>query len=164
MKLKPLAAAAVAAAALAGCSPAPGTAVIIDGHSYSHADVREMTAACESLLGMAEGELREDFAVQMLVLGAVADEAEQVHGPLGSIDPVLTQMRPGAAQAAEDPDCGPLVTGFARASLMLSLDQPQLVTEATQRTDYVLNPRYGQLELETPGLFGSASKSLRVSS
>lgn len=158
MKITRLVPAAVAAVALlAGCSPTPGTALIVEGTRYTERQIDEMVAGCAEALEVPVDQIRRAGVVGTLALGGVFDtfDAEITDE---QIKEAAAQM--GSQQLFAVESCRPLALADTKIQMLGSLDQ-QAVMAGAAELDVQLNPRYGQWTPESPNLI-DPSGSLSV--
>lgn len=164
MKLKHLIVPAMAAAALVGCSPTPGTAVIVDGKTYSRHDVRKAAESCITILGLERDAITETGAAQNIALNGLIGEIEDAYGEISpkQLQAMSSQLEGGPA-ALKDKDCAPVLLGSLKVNLVRQSGASAVLAQAVTKTDVVLNPMYGELTPNAEAIFQSSSLSRRVS-
>lgn len=160
MKLKHLIVPAMAAAALVGCSPAPGTAVVVDGKTYSRQDVRKAAESCAAILGL-ENPVSEKDAAQNIALDGLISEVEEAYGEIGpeQLRALAEQFGEGGQAALRDETCAPVLRGYLKYSLVRQSGAEAVLAQAVAETDVVINPIYGDLATSGPSIFQSSSLS-----
>lgn len=165
MKLKHLIVPVMAVAALAGCSPAPGTAVVVDGKAYSRHDVRQAAESCATLLGLESNAITEPDAARGIALNGLIGEIEAAYGEISpeQLQAVATQFGTGGPAALRDEVCAPVLLGYTKFNLVRQSGAGAVLSEAVAETDVMLNPMYGSLVPDEQALFQSSSLSRLVS-
>ncbi|AQP51406.1 hypothetical protein [Tessaracoccus flavescens] len=161
MKLTRVIPAVAAVALLGACSPMPGTAAVLDGKTYSHADVDRMADACNKVLGADS--LNGQFVMTSLVGGFLFEKVAEAAGaeiPDEQIDAMLVQSVDGAQALLDEEDCAPVMRAYAKSANLAQLDQAA-VQSVAQDADVELNPRYGRWDPNAASLLAQ-SGSLSV--
>lgn len=163
MKLMRLVPAVAAVALLAACSPTPGTALVVEGNRYTENDITQIVDGCAEALNIPAEQMRRQGVVGTLLLGGMFDtfQADITDDDLQTVG---AQDMPGSEQLFSVEDCKPLAAANVKVQMLSQLDQ-QFVTEAAQKLDVQLNPRYGKWEPNTPQLLntsGSLSEPVSV--
>ena len=158
MKLTRLVPAAVAAVALlAGCSPTPGTALIVDGNRYTEGQVDQIVDGCAEALEITSDQIRRSGVVGTLLLGELFDSFE---ADVSDEDLEAAAGQMGSQQLFDVDDCRPLALANTKVQMLGGLD-PQMIQDGAQGLDVQLNPRYGKWAPDTPQLLdGSGSLSV----
>ncbi|MDO5066057.1 MAG: hypothetical protein Q4D96_02090 [Propionibacteriaceae bacterium] len=138
-----LAVPALALAALAGCSPSPSTAAVVDGMTITQAQAAEGAAACKETFPL----VTESVAVQALVYRELVFKATRNLGtPLeeAKLNDVIKQ-NPQIA-GLEDTKCWTVVQGlFLLDELPVERTTPE-AQEALRQIPLEVNPRYGSFD------------------
>jgi hypothetical protein len=160
MKLTRLVPLVAAAALFAACSPTAGTALVVDGASYSESDIDRTVQGCADAMGVTPQDIVRPAVVQSLLLGGVFDRLADEYGHLSNetIDEVAAQGE--FASMMQSQDCLPLIRASVKTSLLQQVDFEAVQTAARQ-ADVQLNPRYGKWIPEDPALM-DVSPSLSV--
>lgn len=134
---------AVVVATLAGCSPAPSTAVVVDGVTITESQVRTTTQACRAV----DPDVTEVSVVQTLTLREVAFKGYEKLGiPVEEtkLDEAISQ-NPAVAAVAGTP-CWKVAQGVFLFNSIRSI-QDQSRIEVFAQVPVELNPRYGSFDL-----------------
>lgn len=159
MKLTRLVPAAVAAVALlAGCSPTPGTALVMDGTRYTEAQLDEIVDGCAEALAITPDQIRRAGVVGTLVLGGVFDS---IGADVAEADLETAADQMGSGQLFSVDSCRPLALANTKVQMLSSIQDQEAVMEAAGKMDVQLNPRYGKWAPHT-GTLLEPSGSLSV--
>lgn len=157
MKLNRLAhvlAAGAAVALVAGCSPSPANAAVINGQNIRESKVDATIEGCMSVGAMTEGpDLRRAVVENLIVMEGSHEVARQQDLDISesSINEMV-QGNPGLAAYMDDEACGDYIRGDANTFLVLQEVDPQTFLEAMHDMDIQVNPKYGQWSTDpTPG-------------
>lgn len=155
-----LAAAAVSALVLTGCAQSPTVAATVDGVTVSERAVEEAALAVETALGAPAGEART-FAVNRIIQGKLAETMAADNGIVlsDSERAQILRSQPQLEALATQPGGKALAEDWIDISLVAqALGQEKLVTELAKH-DVVVNPRYGQWDIQTGATAGTGSLS-----
>lgn len=160
MKLTRLVPLVAVAALFAGCSPTAGTALVVDGASYSESDIDRTVQGCADAMGVTTEDIVRPAVVQSLLLGGVFDRLADEYGDLTdeTLDQVAAQGQ--FADMMQSEDCLPLIRASVKTSMLQQIDF-EAVQAAAQQANVQLNPRYGKWIPEDPALM-DVSPSLSV--
>lgn len=156
MKLTRLVPAVAAIALLAGCSPTPGTALIVEGTRYTESQIDEIVDGCAEALEITSDQIRRPGVVGTLLLGGLFDSfgAEIADADLEAAG------AEGSEQLFAVESCRPLALANTKTQLLSNLDQ-QMLMDGAQTLDVQLNPRYGRWQPASESLL-DPSGSLSV--
>ncbi|MDO5675980.1 MAG: hypothetical protein Q4G35_00565 [Propionibacteriaceae bacterium] len=165
MKLTRLVPAAVAAVALlAGCSPTPGTALVVDGTHYTEGQVSEIVDGCAEALDITPDQIRRSGVVGTLLLGKLFDSLVTDTSE-ADIQAMAEQFQ--AEQLFDVEACKPLALANIKTQLLGTVGNDDVILEAASALDVQLNPRYGKWDpasgtlLYPSGSLSEPSVSLR---
>ena len=136
----------LAVAALAGCSPSPSTAAVVDGRAISE---QELTAAFDACREFGDGISRTE-TLFYLVAGRIVDAVgEQVGTPVN--ETMFTSQLTQDPQAAQilGTACEPVLLGNAKLLHLQRQMDPAAVEAALPNIKVTFNPRYGTWDWQT---------------
>ncbi|WP_139650869.1 hypothetical protein [Tessaracoccus massiliensis] len=163
MKLTRLVSAAAAVVLLAGCSPTPGTALVVDGTRYSENQITQISEACAEAMNISAEQMNRRGIVGTLLLGGLFDSfgADITDDQLQELG---AQQGPESEQLFTVDECRPLALADVKVKMLGQLDQ-QFLFDGANGLDVQLNPRYGKWEPTSPELIdmsGSLSEPVAV--
>lgn len=136
---------AIAAVALLGaCSPMPSTAIVVNGTSFSNAQVEGIADACNQVI--KQDEISPELVVQVFIIGAIFDQMAKDEGQAitdEQVDAVVVQQIQVGQTMLNDKECAPFVRNFVKATTLSDADQA-LVKAARTQVAVEVNPRYGR--------------------
>lgn len=148
----------VALVALAGCSPSPTTAADVEGTAISEASLTESFEGCSELGFQVT---RQDILAPLVVGELVNHVAEEndIEFDQAARDEMV-QSNPNLQALVANEGCSKVADAQTALTLLFAdLTEVELM-EAFQAADVKINPRYGELDLNTFVIGGSGSVSV----
>lgn len=166
MKLTRLIPAAVAAAALlAGCSPTPSTALVVNGTTVTESQIDTYSRGCAQALGIDQRQIVRKALVQTILIGEIMAPMLKEAGVTDEqVDAFAAKQGGQAADLIKNDECKPFGRTNLRVAIVSQTLDKATWTKLLDKASVSINPKYGRFDPEGTQSILTDSGSISIAS